>query len=102
MYQSTYIMECKTCSAYIEPNRGRLQVVIKCDDIHMILLDITAVVMNLPMWNPAFTNSGSLARDSLTCEYRRIDLLARGVEDSPHLERGHRWTRVQRIGDLLG
>jgi hypothetical protein len=43
----------------------------------------TAAVMNLPMWNPTLMNSGSLARDSSTCEYHHVDFPTRGTEESP-------------------
>jgi hypothetical protein len=43
----------------------------------------TAVVMNLPMWNPTLMNSGSLARDSSTHEYHHPSLSVRGMEKLP-------------------
>jgi hypothetical protein len=39
--------------------------------------------MNLPIWNLALMNYGSLARDSLTCEYCHVDLPTRGMKESP-------------------
>jgi hypothetical protein len=39
--------------------------------------------MNLPIWNLALMNYGSMARDSLTCEYCRVDLPTRGMKESP-------------------